>query len=230
MTKVWCVLAVSPQCDAIVSRNLSRPDPIMGRPEFEVFYVHERFERQAHGRVVIDSRPRFPGYIFVRCDLSTPWWRLVGRMWGVRHFLPMHHERPVAIPDHWIEKILSAYPTGEIDLVSMKKEVLKHQVGQNLKIERGPFAGFGGQCIRADSEAAVIMVEIFGRSNLTTIRQIDLDPMWMENIPTQDVVDANEKLREKRITTSRVKRCSHSGGLRSECGSHSHTKRQRGAS
>jgi len=61
-------------------------------------------------------RPRFPGYVFVQLDLSLPGWQRVNKAVGVHHLLPLSLERPIALPQDQVERLM-LHPDDDAVLV-----------------------------------------------------------------------------------------------------------------
>lgn len=101
----------------------------------------------------------FPGYMLIEMELSPETIRLVAGTPKVTRFLG--GKDPVPLSNKEIERIL-AQVSGE---VVVNREQHEFEVGKEVEIREGPFAGFIGiiDSIDDDSEKLAVMVSIFGR-------------------------------------------------------------------
>jgi transcription antitermination factor NusG len=199
MSLRWYVVCVGPQFDAIVARNLARPDPIAGRPEFEVLWPRFKISRIRFGAIIEDAESMFPGYLFVRTDCrpeAPAHWQMIRKMNGVDGFLPRQHEYPLPVSDELVELLQECTIDGESKLSynQLVKSLDRYfndlakgrtprlileepkddpfcQVGFIVPIIDGHFASCRGECLRADYQTAVVRINIFGRECEVTILQ-----------------------------------------------------------
>lgn len=108
----WYVVAIMPSMEATASEHLSRQG-------FE-HCIPMQLERiiDKHSKIVETRHPRFRGYGFVRLDLDVDRWRSVNGTRGVRHLLPLHHERPLPLPVGFVEE-LKAQPEKAEEIVAL---------------------------------------------------------------------------------------------------------------
>jgi transcriptional antiterminator NusG len=109
----------------------------------------------------------FPGYVLVEMDVCPESIRLVTSSPRVIKFLG--GKEPVPLSKKEIDRILSQM-RGEVAVTVSK--VAEFNVGSEVEIADGPFAGFVGMIDRVDSEAEklTVMVSIFGRSTPVELR------------------------------------------------------------
>lgn len=128
----------------------------------------KRSNRVAHTRRGKEAqtvrRLLFPGYLFIQTVVADKPWRIVHTLKGVRAIMFMG-EWPARVPDEVIDKIRGAENCG----IAEEAPSVPFTVGQTVRVEDGPFAGFDAlvEQIRAgtvDEEAAVMcLLELFGR-------------------------------------------------------------------
>jgi transcription termination/antitermination protein NusG len=101
----------------------------------------------------------FPGYLLIEMEKSQPAFRLVATTPRVLRFLGGAEPTPLSAKE--VERIL-AQMRGEV-VVSERKHVF--EVGKEVEIKEGPFAGFIGiiESIDEENEKLTVMVSIFGR-------------------------------------------------------------------
>ena len=101
----------------------------------------------------------FPGYILIEMELSPGTMRLITSTPRVNRFLG--GTEPVPLSKREIDRVVSQVK-GEIVVVPAKSEF---DIGSEIDIKDGPFAGFVGivDKIDQDAEKLTVMVSIFGR-------------------------------------------------------------------
>lgn len=132
-----------------------------------------RWSRRRDRKLKIQA-PLFPGYLFVRLDF-TPYHALeVLKIDGVVRFLETN-QRPVAIPDIQIESLQAIIRSGEQILAFPY-----FQVGQRVRVGRGPFEECEGMLVRMKTGGAdrlVISLELMKRSVAIEIDSADVVPL-----------------------------------------------------
>lgn len=118
----------------------------------------------------------FKGYMFVRFDLQSGLWQEVFRMRGVRGMV-YNNDAPVEVPDDMIASLKAREVEGVIPGDTSIEEVLGWKLGDQVVVDDGPFAAFGGVVTRLptgftpgmsveeldESMRCEILVSIFGR-------------------------------------------------------------------
>jgi transcriptional antiterminator NusG len=101
----------------------------------------------------------FPGYLLIEMELTPESMRLVLSNSRVIKFLGGKDPMPLSHKE--IERVISQMK-GEVSLTPKKSEF---QVGAEVEIAQGPFAGFVGVIDKIDdeNERLTVMVSIFGR-------------------------------------------------------------------
>jgi transcription antitermination factor NusG len=79
-------------------------------------------------------RPRFTGYVFVQLDLDQPGWQRVNKAIGVHHLLPVYLDRPLPLPQGFVERLMSQ-PDDDHVLIEHYAE------SEVVRILCGPLAG-----------------------------------------------------------------------------------------
>jgi transcription termination/antitermination protein NusG len=101
----------------------------------------------------------FPGYILIEMEAAPEAIRLVNTRPRVLRFLG--GKEPVPLTAKEVERI-QAQVSGAVVVPTRKHEL---EVGREVEIKEGPFAGFVGLIdkINEESEKLTVMVSIFGR-------------------------------------------------------------------
>ena len=119
-----------------------------------------------NGKKKVHTRNLYPGYIFVRVKLydddenflEKPWYFVRG-INGVINF--MGGERPVALKQSEIERIFEQIDQSK----GTEKPKVSFEVGEEVKINDGPFVSLTGRIDEIDPERGKlkVSVSIFGR-------------------------------------------------------------------
>jgi transcription termination/antitermination protein NusG len=107
----------------------------------------------------IEDQHLFPGYMLIEMESEPQTIRLVNTTPRVSRFLGGQH--PVPLSEKEMSRIL-AQMRGEV-VVATEKHAF--EVGREVEIKEGPFAGFMGiiETIDEEHDKLTVMVSIFGR-------------------------------------------------------------------
>lgn len=127
----------------------------------------EKVTRVRKSKLVADERQLYPGYIMVEMEPVERALNLVNSIPGVTHLLGTRTQ-PTALSEDEVSAMLEQIERG---LVQAQPEA-PFDKGDNVKVTKGPFAGFTGQVeeIFAERRRVKVTVTIFGRPT-----PIDLD-------------------------------------------------------
>lgn len=164
----WYALQTLSNQEGKVKRYLDKFIEIeeMGEYVFDVLVPTETVTEVKSGRKSTKVRKFYPGYVFIHMRLfdengkilQKPWYFVRG-IQGVISFIG--GDNPVALKQDEIERILQQVSEAE------GKEVPKvsYEVGEEVKINDGPFANLNGRIDEIDPERGKlkVSVSIFGR-------------------------------------------------------------------
>ena len=108
----------------------------------------------------IELRDRlYPGYIFIKADLTEDLQALIKRVPRVIGFVSAGG-KPVVVPEREIASIKERIRRGV-----PRVRRFKHEIGDKVKIKEGPFIGFEGTISEIDPEHGklIVLVNIFDR-------------------------------------------------------------------
>ncbi|AXC49345.1 transcription termination/antitermination protein NusG [Paracoccus suum] len=127
----------------------------------EVLVPTEEVIEIRRGKKVTSERRFMPGYVLVHMDLSDRTYHLVNSINRVTGFLGAQG-KPSPMRDEDMAPILNR--TGEGTDVQ-PRNLIRFEVGENVKVTDGPFEGFAGMVEEVDDAASrvKVMVSIFGR-------------------------------------------------------------------
>ncbi len=107
------------------------------------------------------SKKFFPGYIFVKMELTNETWHLVKNTPRVTGFVGST-TNPPAVPEDEVLKITQQIKEGR-----MKPKLnIEFEKGESVRVKEGPFANFAGVVddVNPEKGRLKVLVSIFGRS------------------------------------------------------------------
>ena len=144
----------------------------MNSPRWYVLYLRSRYEKRVHEELLrrgiesflpttIEIRqwsdrkkkveaPLFPGYDFVRIELSQK--LRVLEVDGVVKFVAIGSARPEPVPDEQIESLRLVIASPK----TLRKESPLNE-GEVVRVKSGPFAGAQGIVVRAKNSTRVVI-------------------------------------------------------------------------
>lgn len=157
----WYVVQVVSSHEKKVKKALeeNRESQGMGDLIGEVLLPTENVSEVKKGEQRISEKRMWPGYIFIKMNLTDDAWMYVRNTNGVLGFLG--GGKPAPLTDKEVDEIMQ-------DLEEKKKEVVhKHQFnnGDRVKITDGVFVNFVGNIVEVfqDKGRLSVAVSIFGR-------------------------------------------------------------------
>ena len=159
----WYLVHARPNSERKAEFNLEAQGFVTFLPQIERTIRHAR-------RLTTVRRPLFPGYLFVRLDVSRDRWLSVNGTIGVTRLF-MQEGRPVAVPFGIVETLLAHSDRGLTRLDSSLAE------GQRVRILSGPLADFTATVLRLDARRRVdVLLEIMGAAVSASVDRHALAP------------------------------------------------------
>lgn len=159
--KRWYVVQVYAGYEEIVKADLNKRIEEEGMHDLfgQVFIPSTKIKQLFDVEEEAKDQQLFPGYILIEMEAVPQAIRLVAKTSRVLRFLG--GSQPVPLSQKEIDRILSQVK-GEYAVPSSGHEF---EVGKEVEIKEGPFAGFVGIIDKIDeeSERLTVMVSIFGR-------------------------------------------------------------------
>lgn len=172
----WYVVQVMSGHEKKVKKTLEENREASGVNELihEVLLPMEKVAEVKQGEQKIREKHLWPGYLFVRMDLSDETWHYVKNTNGVIDFLG--GGKPSRLSEVEVQEILR-------DLMNKKDEVVHKyniEIGDQVKITEGVFVNFTGTVTEIFHEKGrlSVLVSIFGRDT----RVDDLELWQVEKI------------------------------------------------
>lgn len=114
-----------------------------------------------NGRKTISERKSYPGYVLVEMEMTDDSWHLVKSTPRVSGFIGGTANRPMPISQREVDVILQQVQEG----VEKPKPKVEFEVGQQVRVNEGPFAEFNGVVdeVNYERNKLRVSVQIFGR-------------------------------------------------------------------
>lgn len=127
----------------------------------EVLVPTEEIIEIRRGKKVTAERRFMPGYVLIRMEMSDEGYHLVNSINRVTGFLGPQG-RPMPMRDAEVNAILNRVQEGE----EAPKLLIHFEVGEQVKVNEGPFEDFDGMVEEVDDEnqRLKVTVSIFGRA------------------------------------------------------------------
>lgn len=162
MAARWYVVNVYSGSEKKVAQSL-REQAVLKKMEDKILNIlvpSEEVVEIKKGARVNSERKFFPGYILVKMEMSDECWHVVKNTPRVSGFLGSRN-KPQPISDAEAERIIKQMEEG----VERPQTVIDFEVGEQVRVNDGPFASFIGVVDEVDAEKSrlKVSVSIFGR-------------------------------------------------------------------
>lgn len=118
--------------------------------------------------------PYFGSYRFVRFDVKQDPWSDLFKLVGV-HGIGCKGNLPVAMPDALIDTLKAKEQQGAIP-ADTPVRALFYNVGEEVKVNNGPFLGFTGKIERVDESGRIrLLLEMFAALTPVDLTAADVD-------------------------------------------------------
>ena len=163
MSLQWYVVHAYSGFEKKVAQSLQEQSVVKGMEDWfdKILVPTEEVVEMRRGSKVNSERKFFPGYVLVKMEMNEDSYHLVKNTPKVTGFLGAGN-KPVPISQNEADRILQQVKEG----VDRPKPSVTFQVGEEVRVNDGPFQSFNGQVEDVDEERArlKVSVSIFGRS------------------------------------------------------------------
>ena len=164
MTKRWYVVHVYSGMEKSVARALQeRIDRAGMQDKFgKILVPTEEVVEMKNGQRTLTQRRFFPGYVLAEMEMTDDTWHLVKSTNKVTGFVGGQGNRPAAISEKEVEKIMAQMQEG----VEKPKPKVLFENGEMVRVKDGPFTDFQGtvEDVNYEKSRLRVAVTIFGRS------------------------------------------------------------------
>ncbi|EPI3615238.1 transcription termination/antitermination protein NusG [Neisseria gonorrhoeae] len=163
MSKKWYVVQAysgfEKNVQRILEERIAREE--MGDYFGQILVPVEKVVDIRNGRKTISERKSYPGYVLVEMEMTDNSWHLVKSTPRVSGFIGGRANRPTPISQREAEIILQQVQTG----IEKPKPKVEFEVGQQVRVNEGPFADFNGvvEEVNYERNKLRVSVQIFGR-------------------------------------------------------------------
>ncbi|WP_304671077.1 transcription termination/antitermination protein NusG [Neisseria polysaccharea] len=163
MSKKWYVVQAYSGFEKNVQRTLEEriAREEMGDYFGQILVPVEKVVDIRNGRKTISERKSYPGYVLVEMEMTDDSWYLVKSTPRVSGFIGGTANKPMPISQREAEIILQQVQTG----AEKPKPKIEFEVGQQIRVNEGPFADFNGVVdeVNYERNKLRVSVQIFGR-------------------------------------------------------------------
>ena len=163
MSKKWYVVQAYSGFEKNVQRTLEEriAREEMGDYFGQILVPVEKVVDIRNGRKTISERKSYPGYVLVEMEMTDDSWYLVKSTPRVSGFIGGTANKPMPINQREAEIILQQVQAG----AEKPKPKVEFEVGQQIRVNEGPFADFNGVVdeVNYERNKLRVSVQIFGR-------------------------------------------------------------------
>jgi transcription termination/antitermination protein NusG len=160
----WYVVQAYSGMEKAVERNVHERIARAGmQAKFGRFLVPtEEVVEMKNGQRKTTERKFFPGYVLVEMVMDDESWHLVKHTSKVTGFVGGARNRPVAISEAEVQKIVNQMKNGS----ASPRHKVEFTVGELVRVKEGPFTDFNGSVEEVNYEKSKVRVSvtIFGRA------------------------------------------------------------------
>lgn len=163
MAKQWYVIQAYSGCEKNVQKTLKDRISREGMETYfgEILVPVEEVVDIKNGRKTISERKFYPGYVLIQMEMTDDSWHLVKSTPRVNGFVGGSANRPIPISQREADAILQRTRSS----VEKPKPKIEFDVGQQVRVNEGPFAEFNGvvEEVNYERNKLRVSVQIFGR-------------------------------------------------------------------
>ena len=168
----WYIVHAYSNFEKKVASTIREQAEMQGLSELieEIEVPTEEVVEVVRGRKRTVEKRHMPGYVLVKMRMTDEAYHLVKNTPKVTGFLGAEGgKKPLPVPQSEVDRILGKIQAGATERPRTK---IQFEIGEKIKVNEGPFAGFEGAVDSIDEATGrlKVTVTIFGRST-----PVDLD-------------------------------------------------------
>jgi len=153
LSKEWFILQFKPNSHHQAVKNLYQQG-------FETFLPLIDTTSRKASRFVTNTKPLFPGYMFISFDKTDLKWHKINNTYGVSRLITFNSILK-SIPTTFVENLMRRY-----DLIGNLQSVEKLKKGDQVKILEGPFANFIATVEKYEDDQRIwVLMDLMGRKS-----------------------------------------------------------------
>ncbi|WP_296766799.1 transcription termination/antitermination NusG family protein [Sediminimonas sp.] len=154
----WHLLLCKPNQNHIALRHLSR----IG---VDVFMPQHMVERRWRGRFKPERQPVFAGYIFFGVSPNGAHWQKIRTLPGVSQLIGFGSSGLAQVPGDLVSELMQRCDTS--GLLQPHEDF---EVGDDIRITKGPFRDFASKIERIDAEKRIhVLLDLLGQKTRVTL-------------------------------------------------------------
>ncbi|RLE06968.1 transcription termination/antitermination protein NusG [Candidatus Aerophobetes bacterium] len=176
MSKKWYAIHTYASQEDRVMANLEQRIEFFGLKDkiSRILIPKEKIAEVKDGKKKIYKRKFFPGYILIEADLTDESKYIISNTPGVSGFVGPRNQ-PIPLDEKEIKNIENRIKSLE----KKPKPGITFEIGENIRIMRGPFANFEGKVIEVNphQQRLKVLVSIFGRETPVELEYINVEKL-----------------------------------------------------
>ena len=175
----WYIVHAYSNFEKKVASTIREQAEMQGLNELieEIEVPTEEVVEVVRGRKRTVEKRHMPGYVLVKMKMTDEAYHLVKNTPKVTGFLGAEGgKKPLPVPQSEVDRILGKIEAGTVERARPR---MQFEIGEKIKVNEGPFAGFEGAVDSIDEATGrlKVTVTIFGRST-----PVDLDYAQVDKI------------------------------------------------
>ena len=163
MSKRWYVIQAYSGFEKNVQKTLKERIVREGMEDYfgKILVPVEEVVDIKNGRRTVSERKFFPGYVLIEMEMSDDSWHLVKSTPRVSGFVGGTANHPLPISQREVDAIMAQVQMGS----EKPKPRVEFEVGQQVRVNEGPFVNFNGVVdeVNYERNKLHVSVQIFGR-------------------------------------------------------------------
>ena len=163
MSKRWYVIQAYSGFEKNVQKTLKESIVREGMEDYfgKILVPVEEVVDIKNGRRTVSERKFFPGYVLIEMEMSDDSWHLVKSTPRVSGFVGGTANHPLPISQREVDAIMAQVQMGS----EKPKPRVEFEVGQQVRVNEGPFVNFNGVVdeVNYERNKLHVSVQIFGR-------------------------------------------------------------------